>query len=324
MKSNNIDISIIILNYKSWIKLAKCLESLEKFGPKCTYEMIVVDNYSNDGQFNHYVKKYNYVKFIENDGNNGFSNGCNLGANEAKGKYFLFLNPDTVLTESSSIDKMLNFLVENKNVGIVSCSKISENGRREREIAFLNPWLTIGLFRAIYKFINKDKLHSKFNQNKLIWYPDWIAGSVMLISQDLFNSVGKFDDNNFWMYFEDVDLCKKVRDNGFEIALLRDVNITHIHGVSSRINPTVSAMTKSEVIISSHMFVNKYTNGINRILLNFLIAFKSLLSNLIVLLLDFRFWKPKYKSKILLMKNLTKYYYNLVVFRRWKSPRIKH
>ncbi len=93
---SNIDLSIIIVNYKSWSVLTDCLDSFDQYTPKLDYEIIVVDNDSQDGEIGPFSKKYPQVNFIKNTGNNGFSHGCNLGANNAYGKYLLFLNPDTV------------------------------------------------------------------------------------------------------------------------------------------------------------------------------------------------------------------------------------
>jgi len=215
---NNNDLSIVIVNYKSWKVLAECLDSFSQYTPKLNYEIIVVDNDSQDGELESFSKRYPQVDFIKNTGNNGFAHGCNLGADNAQGKYLLFLNPDTVLTNSTAIDDMLNFAQHNPNVGITSCRRINPKGRPEREMAFANPWLIISWIRAIYKLINKVKIQKKFPENETIWHPDWIAGSVVLIETGLFNEIGRWNQDNFWMYYEDVDLCRKVKRQNKKIA----------------------------------------------------------------------------------------------------------
>ena len=93
------DISIIIVNYRGWKALDECLESIDSISSKTfSFEVIIVDNFSNDGQFPVFKQKYSKFTFIENTGNNGFSDGCNFGAAIAKGNHFLFLIPDTKLT----------------------------------------------------------------------------------------------------------------------------------------------------------------------------------------------------------------------------------
>ena len=173
---------------------------------------------------------------------------------------------------------MLSFAEANPNVGITSCRTLGPNDKREREIAFLSPWLTIGWLRAIYKITSSRKITNQFQENKNIWYPEWVAGSVILIQKDFFKKIGKWSENLFWMYSEDPDLCLKASRNGKQIALLRNVELKHSHGGSSRKNPKTTAITKSEVVTSSHVFIHKYTRGINRLALHLVIMINTLTS----------------------------------------------
>ena len=320
---NNNDLSIVIVNYKSWKVLAECLDSFSQYTPKLNYEIIVVDNDSQDGELESFSKRYPQVDFIKNTGNNGFAHGCNLGADNAQGKYLLFLNPDTVLTNSTAIDDMLNFAQHNPNVGITSCRRINPKGRPEREMAFANPWLIISWIRAIYKLINKAKIQKKFPENETIWHPDWVAGSVVLIEKGLFNEIGRWNQDNFWMYYEDVDLCRKVKRQNKEIALLRDVELKHAHGGSSRRNPTTTAITKSEVVTSSHVYIQLHTQELNRVLLHFIIFIDTLLSQLTKILFTLPvFWKVAFKANILVFVATVKYYASALVSNTWKSKRL--
>ena len=320
---SNIDLSIIIVNYKSWSVLTECLDSFDQYTPKLNYEIIVVDNDSQDGEIEPFSEKYPQVNFIKNTGNNGFAHGCNLGANNAYGKYLLFLNPDTVLTNSTAIDELFNFAQHNPDVGITSCRRINPKGKPEREIAFANPWLIISWIRAIYKLVNKAKIQKKFPENEMIWYPDWIAGSVVLIGKKLFNKIGRWDQDNFWMYYEDVDLCRKVKRQDKEIALLRNVELKHAHGGSSRRNPKTTAITKSEVVTSSHVYIQLHTQGLNRVLLHFVIFIDTLLSQLIKILFTLPvFWKTAFRANILVFITTFKYYVSTLVCNTWKSKRL--
>ena len=166
---NKIDLSIIIVNYRSWEVLAKCIESFNKYKPHTSYEIIVVDNDSQDGKFKKFQQQFNEIRLIANKGNYGFSSGCNLGADNAIGEFLLFLNPDVTLTSSPAIDDMYSFALANPDVGITSCRTLYSNGKREREIAFLSPWLTIGWLRSIYKLAFSIKIAKKFPENKKIW-----------------------------------------------------------------------------------------------------------------------------------------------------------
>lgn len=320
---SNIDLSIIIVNYKSWSVLTECLDSFVQYTPKLNYEIIVVDNDSQDGEIEPFSEKYPQVNFIKNTGNNGFAHGCNLGADNSRGKYLLFLNPDTVLTNSAAIDELFNFAQHNPDVGITSCRRINPKGKPEREIAFANPWLIISWIRAIYKLVNKAKIQKKFPENEMIWYPDWIAGSVVLIEKKLFNKIGRWDQDSFWMYYEDVDLCRKVKRQDKEIALLRNVELKHAHGGSSRRNPKTTAITKSEVVTSSHVYIQLHTQGLNRVLLHLVIFIDTLLSQLIKILFTLPvFWKTAFKANLLVFITTFKYYASTLVCSTWKSKRL--
>lgn len=100
---NNCHISVMIVNYRSWAKLADCLRSLQCIDTsKITLDIIVVDNCSNYGQFETFSATFPAVRFILNSGNHGLSHGCNAGAKAVLGQYFLFINPDTSYSRTAS------------------------------------------------------------------------------------------------------------------------------------------------------------------------------------------------------------------------------
>ena len=321
---SKIDLSIIIVNYKCWEVLARCLESFIKYKPHTIYEIIVVDNDSQDGKFNNFKQQFHEIKLIANKGNYGFSNGCKLGADNSNGEFLLFLNPDVTLTNSPAIDDMLSFAKANTDVGITSCRTLYPNGKREREVAFLSPWLTIGWLRALYKLALSRKIANEFPENKNIWYPEWVAGSVILIQKDFFKKIGKWSENKFWMYSEDPDICLKVRNNGKKIALLRNAELKHQHGGSSRRNTKTTAITKSEVVTSSHVFIHVHTSGINRVALHLVIMVNTLTSWLLrtIITLPF-FWKVFFKANLLTLITIIKYYLRVLIRGTWKSKRLK-
>ena len=324
IKLSKIDLSIIIVNYKCWDVLARCIDSFNKYKPHTNYEIIIVDNDSQDGKFNSFQQQFHEIKLIANKGNYGFSSACNLGADNAKGDFLLFLNPDVTLTSSPAIDEMFNFAKANTNVGITSCRTIYPNGKREREVAFLNPWLTIGWLRALYKFALSRKIANKFPENKNIWYPEWVAGSVILIQKDFFKKIGKWSEDKFWMYSEDPDICLKSNKNGKKIALLRNVEIKHQHGGSSRRNTKTTAITKSEVVTSSHVFIHEHSSSINRVALHLVIMVNTLTSWLLRTLITLPFfWKDFFKANLFTLIAIIKYYLSVLIRWNWKSKRLK-
>jgi len=161
-----------------------------------TFEVVIIDNNSNDGKLKEFSEKYSNFRFIENSGNNGFANGCNLGAIHSVGKNMLFLNPDTIADESA-IHKMLASLNANKNYGIVSCNKLNNNGSFEDvNRVFPGPLTLFGITRAIYKLIAK-----KTKQDDKKVFPDWVSGSVVFISRKWFQKINGWNED-YWMYFK--------------------------------------------------------------------------------------------------------------------------
>jgi GT2 family glycosyltransferase len=321
---SNITSSIIILNYRSLGYAADCIDSIDQHPPKDSYEIILVDNDSEDGKFDDFCDKYDHVKCIKNSGNYGYSSGSNLGAKNARGEYLVFLNPDTELTNSPAIDTMVEYAKNNQDTGIISCRKIKPGNKLEREVTFINPWLTLGIARSLYKKIFKNTIEKKFPKNSDIWHPEWVTGSIFFIAKDIYNHIDGLSEKDYWMYFEEMDLAHKINQINKTITLIRNVEIKHQHGGSSRINPKISAITKSEVMISRHVYIQKFYSGINLILLHISMLFISLSSQLIIALASLPFaWTNKGRASLLLLSASIQYYFHAFINKSWKSRRLK-
>ena len=148
---------------------------------------------------------------------------------------------------------------------------------------------------------------------------------MVLIQKDFFKEIGQWSENIFWMYSEDPDLCLKVTKHGKKIALLRNVKLEHLHGGSSRRNPKTTSITKSEVVTSSHVFIQEHTRGLNRLALHLVIILNTLISWILrtIITLPF-FWKNVFKANLFTLLAIFKYYLNVVVRWNWKSRRLKN
>ena len=316
------DISIIIVNYRGWKALDECLESIDTIISKTlAFEVIIVDNFSNDGQFTVFKQKYSKFTFIENTGNNGFSNGCNFGASIATGNHFLFLNPDTKLT-LEALKTLLQTAVSHPEIGILSCLQINENDvfyKQNNLFPALGRFF--GISRSLFRKLNKANLEKRFNNTDDLFYPHWVTGAVIFISRDWFNKIKGWNED-YWLYFEDVDLCKKISDTEGKVAVTRKATIFHQHGGASRLNIKTKALTKTEVIISKHVYIsNQFSTGMQLYLHSLLLL--GVLSEKIILsfLSLFLFFIPKLKVNRLMLKNLSVYYFNAIQKQTWISPR---
>jgi GT2 family glycosyltransferase len=316
------DVSIIIVNYRSWKPLLKCLESIQSAADtNIVFEVIVLDNFSNDGQFDFYKNKFKDFIFLKNNINSGYSNGNNLGAKKAKGDYFLFLNPDTIISPDT-LKTLYTTYKKHSEIGILSCLQIDQKKRffKQQKI-FPTILLTFGITRYFYKFLFKNRLNAIFNTNEELFYPDWVSGSLIFISRDWFTKVNGWNDD-YWLYFEDVDICKRISEKKGKIALTRKTTVFHEHGGSSRNNFESEHICKTEVVISNHVYINTNFNTQFKLpshifLMFFILAEKTILS----LLSLFLFSNLKLKTNRYILKNLCFYYLNAMKKRTWLSQR---
>ena len=316
------DLSIIIVNYRGWKHLKICLDELAGFRETIfKYEIIVVDNNSDDGLLGDFKSGYPGFIFIESIVNGGFAHGCNLGAKNANGEFLLFLNPDTVATETE-VGRLLTRAKENPEYYITSCSQINENGKESKAFGLFPRLGTLtGTGRALNKLYNKKSVAERTEPKHNIIKPDWVSGSVIMINRKIFEQIRGFDED-FWLYFEDTDLCRRVRNAAGEIAYFTDIKIQHNHGGTSRVNLNITSLTKSEVLISNHLYISKHTKGITRLILHKLLILNNLIGGFPVALAGLLFFSiPKMFVRTLIYGRLIGYYFEAIIRNSWISPR---
>ena len=304
------DLSIVIVNYKTWDNLSLCLESILKQS-EIKIKVIVVDNNSKDNQLSFFKQKYDWVHWIENSQNYGFAKACNIGASLITSKWSLFLNPDTIL-ESNSISSLIKYCDINSDHRIIGIKQYDKNQNHTNSFGiFLNFWTLSGLIR----FLIRKKRGSYQSMNlKEIANPDWISGSFLLIRKKDFDLLNGWDEN-YWMYYEDMDLCKRAKKFNLKVSLLNNWSCTHFHGGSSRKNNKIKIITKCEVIVSSHIFLEKHSKKPIKYLNHLLLAALQFLELLITGLFS------KSKRKILL--NSINFWSKGIITNIWESERNK-
>jgi len=202
-----IDITIIIVNYNVKEFVKNLLYSLHKALENYSSEIIVVDNASSDGSVEDIKEKFSYVNVIANDENVGFGKANNQGLEIAKGKYIVFLNPDTIVREDT-FSKLIKFIKSNPDAGMATCKVLNPDGTLQLACrrGFPGPWTSFTKIVGLSKLFPKSKLFSKYNltyldENK-INEVDAISGSFMMFTREVYEKVGGFDPQ-FFMYGED-------------------------------------------------------------------------------------------------------------------------
>lgn len=251
---NNMDFSIVIVNYNTKELLRKCLKSL----PANT-EVIVVDNNSSDGSSQMIKKEFVKVKLIENKRNLGFAKAVNQALWQARGKYVLLLNPDTEVI-GNALEKIVEFARKHPEVGVVGGRLIDPDGTIQGSC-----FHKLTILNAIKEFWLRQKgVFQKYApKTKKPVEVEAVVGACMLIPKKVIDKVGLFDERYF-LYFEDLDFCRRVRGMGLKIYYLPKAEFIHYHGASGK---EIPRQTRQWLIQSSKI----YHGPLKHYLMNFII-----------------------------------------------------
>jgi GT2 family glycosyltransferase len=228
-------LSVIIVTYNSAPELPGCLNSLRDQTLK-DFETIVIDNASRDNSVALIRSDYPEVKLIANDSNLGFGNANNKALTAAEGRYIVLLNPDATLP-ADTLENALKHIEENPDAGMGGGLLQGTQGEWQPSArlfpSLLNDALTISGLAHRY---SKSSFFGRFDRSwadpKQAVPIDWVVGAFAIIRRDLVDKIGLFDPR-FFLYYEEVDLCRRVYQEGFKVYYWPDLVITHIGGASS-------------------------------------------------------------------------------------------
>ncbi|HUW22052.1 MAG TPA: glycosyltransferase family 2 protein [Candidatus Bathyarchaeia archaeon] len=230
-------VSIIIVSFNTKNILEKCLGSLEHgcWGLKGSWEVVVVDNGSTDGsaEFLRQWQKENLAyQFIGLAKNYGFSKAVNQGIKKAEGKYLLLLNSD-VICRKGAIVSLIKFTEKTESVGIVGGRLLNPDGTPQSSVFHL-PTIS-GAVREFW--LGQSGAFQKYlpDGDKPV-IVEAVVGAVMLIPKQVTEKVGLFD-KRFFLYFEDLDYCRRLRKAGFRIYYFPQAQFVHCHGASGKKTP---------------------------------------------------------------------------------------
>ena len=231
LEEGRVELSIIIVNYNGKRFLADCLDSIaEKVS--CSHEVIMVDNASADDSCTFLRENYPETRLVESKINTGFTGGNNLGAQHAKGRLLLLLNNDTRLL--TDIAQILNEF-DDPGLGALGCRLFYGDSRQQYSFGYEHTpirlvlsWLGISSISVLPDLFRRNQMNTAAyeipHENV-----SWISGAFLLTPRYLWEKLGGLDDGYF-MYVEDVDYCKRVRDAGYRIAYTPRAEVIHYEG----------------------------------------------------------------------------------------------
>lgn len=261
------ELSIIIVNYKTQELTSNCVDSIIKSNTKgLDYEIIVVDNASEDGSIEAIEKLFPQVRIIKNHENLGFSKANNVGMKAAAGDYILLLNSDTIV-EFNTLKGAIEFIKDHKYIGALGCKVLLPSGKLDAACKRSFPTPANG----IYHRLNLDLAFpdsTRFGAYNLTYADenktgsvDCIMGAFMLVPQRVIDVVGMLDEDYF-MYGEDVDWCYRIKKAGYQIMYYPEIRIFHhkkASGIGKRNPKVIAAFYDSMGIFYNKHYQNKYS-----------------------------------------------------------------
>lgn len=230
-------LSIIIVNYNTGALTKALVESLLTQKLPDQTEIIVVDNDSKDESVSFLRSDFPEIVVIENEKNVGLAAGVNTGIAHASGEYYLVLNPDMIAFDGAPL-LLTQFMDENPNVGMSGGKLVSPNGKlqyscyrfyRPITILYRRTWLgkTNAGKREVARFLMKDFNHAAVRD------VDWLMGACLMVRSEIVQQIGGMDEQ-FFLYFEDVDWCRRVWEAGYRVTYVPDAKFSHYYQQSSK------------------------------------------------------------------------------------------
>lgn len=272
------ELSIVILSFNTKNLLRECLESLQKVKDEASFEVIVVDNSSNDGSADMVSSEFPTVKLIKNASNLGFAAGNNSAQSLCKGELVLFLNSDT-LVKKNTLKQTVEYINKKKKIGAITCKIVLPDGSLDKDArrSFPTPWVALTHFSGLDRLFPKSKVLSKY------WYGymspdqahevDVLQGAYFMTRKEILDDSEWFDEDYF-LDGEDIDLCWRMKKNGWKIMYYPKVSIVHVKKASKN-KPTNKDRQKiiSAGVESMEMFYKKNMYSEYPMILNYLVIF---------------------------------------------------
>lgn len=235
MSEKKIDLEIIVLTFNSEFWLKKTLTSLKaNFIDQSKYQVVVtvVDNQSTDQTVQMLRADFKWVRLITLDENLGFAAGNNQGLKQSRGRYVMLLNSDVEFTNDSNLDLLLDFMEENPTAGAISPKVIFTDGGLDPAChrGEPTPWASFCYFTGFASLFPHSRIFASYHQTykviDTVHTIDACTGAAMIVRQTAIDKIGLLDER-FFIYAEDLDWCRRLREAGYTIVFYPQVKVIH-------------------------------------------------------------------------------------------------
>lgn len=234
------DISILIVSYKTLKYVESAIESIITSNTKFKYEIIISDNNSNDGTCEMIKSKYpNDVILIENTQNNGFSVGMNQAFRASSGKYVMTFNPDAELFENT-IEEIVSYMSTNKQIGILGVNTYDSLGGQNL------PYHSFPLIQSfrVFKGLKGNTKKTNIVVSKVPFNVSWIWGSAITVKRSLLDNDKMFREDSF-LFWEEYELAQRVKEKEHSIVINPNIKVCHHTSVTFKFNAQKLKMATS-------------------------------------------------------------------------------
>jgi GT2 family glycosyltransferase len=234
---DSVDISIVIVSFNTRNVLRECLQSIERESAGLRIEILVVDNHSSDGSPEMVEKEFPQVRLFRCGVNLGFASANNVALEVARGRYSVLLNSDAFLCPNA-LTLAVQHMDQRPSVGLAGARLVGRDNSWQPSARMFPSLLTdFFVLTGLASKFPKSHLFGSFDRTwadpMLPAQTDWVPGAFSIIRTEALTKVGPFDPE-FFLYSEEVDLCRRIRNAGFEIWYWPDIVVIHIGGESSR------------------------------------------------------------------------------------------
>lgn len=215
-------LSIITVTWNSAALIRDQIKSVLVGCKNISFEQIIVDNASTDNTAHIIETEFPQVKLIKNSSNTGFAYPNNQAAKIAQGDFLLFLNPDMRVVPGS-LDIIVDWMEKKSGVGLASCKLLDEHGNLNTDAQprrFPKVWDQLAIILKLPHLFPKitDKYLFKDFDANVEQEVDTVRGSFMVMRREVYEKLGWAFDPRYFIWFEDVDLCKEVKKLGFKVV----------------------------------------------------------------------------------------------------------